>query len=80
MKIYAINLCCYDEDNIPESCATVFARSEEDLTKLPTYLLKEKPALEEALEELGCEGISVVFESSEDEREFYGDDFCLIEL
>ncbi len=79
-KIYAVSLCNYDEENIPECCATVFVKSETDLTKVPTHVLKENPGIAEALEELGCEGISNVFESSEDEREFYGDDFGLIEL
>ena len=79
-KIYAISLCNYDEENIPECCATIFVKSEKDLTKVPAYVLKENLVIAEALEELGCESISTVFESSEDEREFYGDDYGLIEL
>lgn len=79
-KIYIVSLCSYDENNIPESRATVFVRSEEDLTKLPVYVLKENHNIAEALEEFGCESISTVFESSEEELTFYGDDSSLIEL
>ena len=79
-KIYAISLCNYDEENVPECCATIFVKSAEDLTKVPVHVLKENASIAEALYELGCEGISNVFESSEDEREFYGDDFGLIDF
>lgn len=79
-KLYVISLCRYDEENVPECCATVFARSDKDLTKMPKHLIKENACVEEALEEFGCEGIGNIFESSEEERECYGDDFGLIEL
>ena len=79
-KIYAISLCNYDEENVPECCATIFVKSAVNLTELPTHVLTENAGIAEALEELGCEGICAVLESSEDEREFYGDDFGLIDF
>jgi hypothetical protein len=73
-KIYAVSLVYYTEENVPESGAVIFIRSEQDLTKVPKHVLKENIYVQEALEANGCEGIGNIFESSEDEFEFYKDD------
>lgn len=72
-KIYAVSLCYYTEENVPECGATIFIRSDKDLENMPKHLIKENIFVQEALETNDCEGIGNVFESSEDEYEFYKD-------
>ena len=72
-KIYAVSLCYYTEENVPECGATIFIRSDKDLENMPKHLIKENIFVQEALEANDCEGIGNVFESSEDEYEFYKD-------
>lgn len=72
-KIYAVSLCYYNEDNVPECGATIFIRSDKDLENMPKHLIKENIFVQEALEANDCEGIGNIFESSEDEYEFYKD-------
>lgn len=72
-KIYAISLCYYTEENVPECGATIFIRSDKDLENMPKHLIKENIFVQEALEANDCEGIGNVFEISEDEYEFYKD-------
>ena len=68
-KIYGVNLCYYTEENVPECGAVVFIRSDEDITKVPTHILKENIFVEEVMENNDCEGIGNIFEISE--KEFY---------
>ena len=74
-KIYMADLCYYTEENIPECGATIFIRSEDDLTSIPRHELKENIFIQEALEEAGCEGIINVFKiSDKDFEEYYKDE------
>ena len=68
-KIYAVDLCYYTEENVPECGAMVFIRSEQDLTKMSIYELKENIYVEEAMYNNDCEGIGNIFEITE--KEFY---------
>ena len=68
-KIYGVDLCYYTEENVPECGAVVFIRSDEDITKVPTHILKENIFVEEVMENNDCEGIGNIFEISE--KEFY---------
>ena len=68
-KIYGVNLCYYTEENVPECGAVVFIRSDEDITKVPTHILKENTFVEEVMENNDCEGVGNIFEISE--KEFY---------
>ena len=80
-KIFEVSLCYYTEENVPEHGATIFIRSDKDLTKIPKHLIKEDTSVQEALVACGCEGIGNVFESSEDDFELYKDEnIDLIEL
>ena len=72
-KIYAVSLCYYTEENVPECGAIIFIRSDKDLENMPKHLIAENVFVQEALEANNCEGIGNVFESSEDEYEFYKD-------
>lgn len=73
-KIFAVSLCYYTEENVPECGAVIFIQSEQDLTKMPKHLIKENIYVQEALEANDCEGIGTVFESSMEEFEFYKDE------
>ena len=42
-KIYAVDLCYYTEENVPECGAMVFIRSNIDITKLPTHIINITP-------------------------------------
>lgn len=70
-KIYAVNLCYYTEENVPECGAVVFIRSDKDLVNMSKHVIAENVFVQEALEANDCEGIGNVFESSEDEYEEY---------
>jgi hypothetical protein len=80
-KIFAVSLCYYTEENVPECGAVIFIQSEQDLTKMPKHLIKENIYVQEALEANDCEGIGNIFESSMEEFEFYKDEgIDLIEI
>ena len=55
--IYMVSLVYYDENNIPNNGATIFISSYEDLTKVPTYKIKENIYVQEEMERNDCEGI-----------------------
>lgn len=67
MKAYAIDLCIYDEENIPQPGITILVKSERDLENIPYYTLAENEVIEELMEEHCCEGICFVSEISEKE-------------
>ena len=48
--IYMVSLVYYDENNIPNNGATIFISSYEDLTKVPTYKIKENIYVKEEME------------------------------
>lgn len=78
-KIYAVNLCYYTEENVPECGAIIFIRSDKDIAKMPTHIIKENIFVKEAIENNDCEGIGNIFEISEEEfHEEYNSD--LIEM
>ena len=80
-KIYAVDLCYYTEENVPECGAMVFIRSDKDLTKMPTYIIKENIDVEGIMENNGCEGIGFICEITEEEfYEEYSDEYGLIEM
>lgn len=66
-KIYAVDLCYYTEENVPECGAVIFIRSDKDITKIPTYIIKENIFVEEAMKNNDCEGIGNIFEITEEE-------------
>lgn len=66
-KIYAVNLCYYTEENVPERGAVIFVRSDKDITKMPTHIIKENIFVKEAMENNDCEGIGNIFEITEEE-------------
>lgn len=73
--IFSVDLVYYTEENVPECGKTVFVQSNEDITKIPTHLLKENIFIEEAMEANDCKGIGCVFEISEEEfKEEYPDE------
>ena len=69
MKTYAIDLCIYDENNIPVPEITVLVKSELDLESIPYHELHKNEVVQELMEECGCEGIGFVSEISEKEIE-----------
>ena len=79
-KIYAVDLCYYTEENVPECGAVIFVRSDKDITKLPTHIIKENIFVKEAMENNDCEGIGNIFEITEEEfyEEYSNED--LIEM
>ena len=80
-KLYAVDLCYYTEENVPECDATIFIRSDKDLENMPKHLITENVFVQEAMEANDCEGIGNVFEISEEEYELYKDDeIVLIEI
>ena len=80
-KIYAVDLCYYTEENVPECGAMVFIRSNIYITKLPTHIIKENIFVEEAMENNDCEGIGNIFEITENEfYEEYSKEYDLIEF
>ena len=80
-KIFAVSLCYYTKENVPECGTVIFIQSEQDLTKMPKHLIKENIYVQEALEASDCEGIGNIFESSMEEFEFYKDEgINLIEI
>ena len=80
-KIYVVNLCYYTEENVPECGAMVFIRSDKDLTKIPTHIIKENIFVEEIMENNGCEGIGYICDISEEEfNAEYSGEYDLIEM
>lgn len=65
--VYAVDLCYYTEENVPECGAVVFIRSDKDITELPTHIIKENIFVEEAMELNDCKGIGNIFELTEEE-------------
>ena len=63
--IYAVNLVCYNEENVPNTCGTIFVKSDKDIKSLPVYILKE--LLEEEIKNKECESIGTIFEISDEE-------------
>ena len=54
-KIFAIDLCNYTEENIPEYEATIFVTSFKDIPKMPPCWLREE--ISELIKGWNCEGI-----------------------
>lgn len=80
-KIYAVDLCYYTEENVPECGAMVFIRSDKDLTKMPTHIIKENIFVEEIMENNDCEGIGYICDITEEEfYEEYSGEYNLIEM
>lgn len=80
-KIYAIDLCYYTEENVPECGAMVFIRSNTDLTKISTDIIKENIFIKEIMENNDCEGIGYICDITEEEfYEEYSDEYDLIEM
>ena len=80
-KIYVVNLCYYTEENVPECGAVVFIRSDKDLTKMPTSIIKENIFVEDIMENNDCEGIGYICDITEEEfYEEYSDEYDLIEM
>lgn len=80
-KIYAVDLCYYTEENVPECGVVVFIRSDKDLTKIPTHIIKENIDVEGIMENNDCEGIGYICEITEEEfYEEYSDEYDLIEM
>ena len=79
-KIYSVDLCYYTDENVPECGAVIFVRSDKDITKMPTHLIKEDIFVKEAMENNDCEGIGNIIEIPEEE--FYEEysDKDLIEI
>ena len=78
--IFSVNLVYYTEENVPECGKTVFVQSDEDITKIPTHLLKENIFIEEAMETNDCEGIGYISEISEEEfkEEYPGEELIIL--
>lgn len=66
-KIYAVDLCYYTEENVPECGVMVFIKSDKDITKMPTHIIKENIFVKEAMENNDCEGIGNIFEITKEE-------------
>ena len=80
-KIYAVNLCYYTEENVPECGAMVFIRSDKDLTKMPTHIIKENIFVREIMETNDCEGVGYICDITEEEfNAEYSDEYDLIEI
>lgn len=80
-KIYAVDLCYYTEENVPECGAIVFIRSDKDLTKMPTHIIKENIFVGEIMENNDCEGIGYICDITEEEfYEEYSGEYNLIEM
>lgn len=80
-KIYAVNLCYYTEENVPECGAIVFIRSDKDLTKMPTHIIKENIFVGEIMENNDCEGIGYIYNITEEEfNSEYSREYNLIEI
>ena len=69
MKTYAIDLCNYDENNLPVPEVTVLVKSEHDLESLPYRIVQQNEVIQEVMEEHGCEGVGFIYEVSEKEIE-----------
>ena len=80
-KIYAVDLCYYTEENVPECGAMVFIRSDKDLTKMPTHIIKENIFVREIMENNDCEGIGCICDITEEEfNSEYSNEYNLIEI
>lgn len=66
-KIYLVNLCYCTEEGVPECGAVIFVRSDKDITKIPTHIIKEDISVKEAMENNDCESIGNIFEITEEE-------------
>lgn len=66
-KIYMVSLVYYTEENVSECGAMIFIRSDKDITKMPTHIIKANIFVEEAMENNDCEGIGNIFEITEEE-------------
>lgn len=64
IKLYEIPLVYYTEENVPECGKTIFALSNEDLTKMSSWKIKEHYLIQEALDTYDCEGIGQVFQAT----------------
>ena len=80
-KIYVVNLCYYTEENVPECGAMVFIRSDKDLTKMPTHIIKENIFVREIMENNDCEGVGYICDITDEEfNAEYNDEYDLIEM
>lgn len=80
-KIYAVDLCYYTEENVPECGAMVFIISDKDLTKMPTHIIKENIFVKEIMENNDCEGVGYICDITEEEfNSEYSDEYNLIEI
>ena len=80
-KIYAVDLCYYTEENVPECGAMVFIRSDKDIAKMPEHIIKENVFVEEVMENNDCESIGNIFEITEEEfYDEYSGENDLIEM
>lgn len=81
-KIYAIDLCYYTEENVPECGAVIFVRSDKDIAKMPTHIIKEDISVKEAMENNDCESIGNIFEIPEEEfyEEYPDEDLIEIDI
>ncbi len=78
-RFFIVSLCYYTDENAPECGARVVIKSKEDLTKIPTYRIKENIYVAEAMEANDCEGIGVILEISEEEfQEEYFDEELIV--
>ena len=62
LKLYGIPLVYYTEENFPERGNTVFALSDEDLTQVSSWKIKEHYLVQEALETYDCEDIGQIYQ------------------
>ena len=78
--LFSVNLVYYTEENVPECGKTIFVQSNEDITKMPTHLLKENVFIAEAMEANDCEGIGYITEISEEEfkEEYPGEELIIL--
>jgi hypothetical protein len=78
MKFYAVSLCYYTEENVPECGAMIIVKT--DREDAPTAVkLRENDDIHEFMTIYDCEGIGSIVEISEEDMEFY-DDADVIEL
>jgi len=62
LQLYGIPLIYYNEDNVPERGNTVFALSDEDLTQVSSWKIKEHYLVQEALDTYDCEDIGQIYQ------------------
>lgn len=76
MRLFVVETCVYDENNVPCDCGTFLIKSETE----PTWTdIKKLDEWEDIKEKLCCEGISSIYEIDMSELEEW-EDFMIVEL